>query len=141
MFEERLTDTTSVVAKGREEDWNQLGAGLGIKNINGGTCSTAGIASKNGNYFILTAAHCFAGQTSSTGEDLIRQYNTNVGRQHAIGRGITNLAQVMISFLPFSSGKIKSKRMLNIKETKWELFQIIPQQLSNMECASRDSKN
>lgn len=113
VFEEKLTDTTSEVAKGREEDWNQLGAGLGIKNINGGTCSTAGMASKNGNYFILTAAHCFAGDTSSTGGDLIRQYNTNVGRQHAIGSGSSldvGLVRVTGTYLTggrYATNKIK----------------------------------
>lgn len=87
VFLEKMTDSIPEVSKGREEDWNQLGAGLGIKNKNNGGCSTAGIASKNGNYFILTAAHCFAGVSSSTGGDLIRQWNTNVGRQHADGSG------------------------------------------------------
>lgn len=75
-------------SKGREENWNQQGAGLGITNKYGVGCSTAGIASKNGNYFILTAGHCFEGTTSTTSSaDIIKQYIFNVGRQHAIGTG------------------------------------------------------
>ncbi|MCM3576360.1 S1 family peptidase [Mesobacillus subterraneus] len=90
IFEEQKTETVFAPTKGREGDWNQLGAGLSIKNIWSEGCTTAGMASKSGNYFILTAGHCFRGYVSSTGGDLIRQYELNVGRQHAtgVGRGL-----------------------------------------------------
>ncbi|MFC5591680.1 S1 family peptidase [Sporosarcina soli] len=113
VFEEKKTDSVPKVAKVREADWNQLGAGLGIKNKNGGGCSTAGMASKSGNYFILTAAHCFVGETSSTGGDLIRQWDTNVGRQHAIGSGAgldVGLVRVTGTYLTggrYATNKIK----------------------------------
>lgn len=32
VFEEKFTDSTPKITKAREADWNQLGAGLGIKN-------------------------------------------------------------------------------------------------------------
>lgn len=113
VFEERITDSIPKIAKNREADWNQLGAGLGIMNKNGGGCSTAGMASKGGNYFILTAGHCFKGETSSTGGDLIRQWSTNVGRQHAIGIGAgldVGLVRVTGTYLTggrYATNKIK----------------------------------
>ncbi|QTD39468.1 S1 family peptidase [Sporosarcina sp. Te-1] len=69
--------------KSQKASWNNLGAGLGID----GNCSVAGIAHKNGVYFLITASHCFSGTVASddTG-DLVRQYSVrNVGRQHAQG--------------------------------------------------------
>lgn len=113
VFEEKITDSMPKMTKDREADWNQLGAGLGIVNKNGNGCSTAGIASKSGNYFILTAGHCFKGETSSTGGDLIRQWNTNVGRQHASGTGAgldVGLVRVTGTYLTggrYATNKIK----------------------------------
>jgi hypothetical protein len=87
LFEEKDSNEEYGPTKGREESWNQLGAGLGLKFSDGGGCTTAGIASKSGNYFILTAAHCFNGTTSSTGGSLVRQWDHYVGRQHADASG------------------------------------------------------
>ncbi|MGY3718682.1 S1 family peptidase [Sutcliffiella cohnii] len=69
----------------RESNFNNLGAGIGIKNKDGGSCTTGGMATRNGQYFILTAAHCFKGTVSSTNGAVIRQYNSNVGIQHSDG--------------------------------------------------------
>lgn len=69
--------------KGRKEDWNQQVSGLGVKLVNGKSCSTGGVFYKAGNYFVSTAAHCFTSNTSPTGGDLVRQFNTNIGIQHA----------------------------------------------------------
>ncbi|PAE22075.1 hypothetical protein CHH80_02870 [Bacillus sp. 7504-2] len=54
----------------------------------GSSCSTGAIFYKDGNYFISTAGHCFGiAETSATRGALVRQYSTNIGRQHADGRG------------------------------------------------------
>lgn len=83
LLEFKFTNQIYETSKARTDDWNQLGAGLALKNTEDGTCTMAGVAHKNNVYYILTAGHCFKGETSPTGGALIRQYNVNVGRQHA----------------------------------------------------------
>ncbi|WP_341300601.1 trypsin-like serine protease [Lysinibacillus sp. FSL H8-0500] len=73
--------------KSQKGNWTNLGAGIGI-NINGEGCSVAGIASKNGSYFLITASHCFHGTVASNGTGtLVKQFTYNVGRQHAQAMG------------------------------------------------------
>lgn len=67
--------------KARKEDWNQLGAGIGIRDPNGSSCTTAGIAYNTSRHFIVTAGHCInpAGYEVSFP---VRQWHTNVGTTH-----------------------------------------------------------
>jgi len=47
--------------KARKDNWNQLGAGIGMKSIIENKlnfCTTAGVARKGTQYFIVTAGHC-----------------------------------------------------------------------------------
>lgn len=66
-------------AKSRIEDWNSLGAGIGIKVFgpsNTATCSTAGIAKKGSSLWVMTAGHC------NDKGDTFYQYNTRLGTTH-----------------------------------------------------------
>jgi hypothetical protein len=63
--------------KARDDDWNNLGGGIAVKNKDGNVCSTAGMATNGSDYFILTAGHCFVPT-----ESIFYQYEKTVGRQH-----------------------------------------------------------
>lgn len=60
----------------RKRTWNKLGAGIGISTNSGGDCTSGGIAHKNGQYFVLTAAHCLNSATMWQYRDY------SVGRVH-----------------------------------------------------------
>ncbi len=64
--------------KQRTDDWNKLGAGIGIK-AGDWSCSTAGVAKKDTRYFIITAGHC-------VGTGNVFQYNSLVGTSHLDSR-------------------------------------------------------
>ncbi|KGX91162.1 hypothetical protein N781_05060 [Pontibacillus halophilus JSM 076056 = DSM 19796] len=68
----------------RDKDYNKLGGGLAI-DIGGGFCTTTGVASKGGSWFVLTAGHCLEGDNST-----ISQYNEPLGTDHStlVGRGV-----------------------------------------------------
>ncbi len=52
-------NATPEAAKPRKADWNSLGAGIGIrKYTGGGECSTAGIAKKGSDLWVMSAGHC-----------------------------------------------------------------------------------
>ena len=73
--------------KGRLENWNSLGGGIGITTSRGGRCTMAGVAYKDSRYFILTAGHCIASTQQSIGltGPIVKQYGANVGREHLNG--------------------------------------------------------
>lgn len=58
-------NSTGVSEKSVKSNWNKLGAGLGIQPPHS-SCSVAGIAYKTGQYFLLTAAHCFNSGTTAS---------------------------------------------------------------------------
>lgn len=71
--------------KSQTGNWTNLGAGIAIDNSN---CSVAGIAAKGGNYFLITASHCFSGTVASDGTGRkVTQNSYYVGRQHAQAMG------------------------------------------------------
>ena len=67
----------------RTQDLNNLGAGIGVRDLNNNVCSTAGTGFKynpsvgKNYYYILTAGHCFKSINS-----LVYQYSQIVGRNH-----------------------------------------------------------
>lgn len=86
ILEIKVTQESPEFLKTKKQDWNNLGAGLGITNgLSGGACSTAGVVYKDSKYFLLTAGHCFEGSTVSSGSaaGYVKQYYTNVGRMHS----------------------------------------------------------
>lgn len=72
---------------GRLNDNSYLGGGLGIKASGQGSCSTAGVAYKNGAAHVITAAHCFKGSSSDL---LWRQWHAPLGRA-TVGLGMPRL--------------------------------------------------
>ncbi|UAT32902.1 S1 family peptidase (plasmid) [Bacillus badius] len=63
--------------KARKDNWNSLGAGIGLKNNRLSQCTTAGIAYKSTQYFIVTAGHCIG-----TGGSVAYQFGVPVGTAH-----------------------------------------------------------
>lgn len=66
--------------KGRFIGWNNLGGGLALKNqgVEGSNCSTGPVGKLNGNYYLLTAGHCFFPSGS-----MVYQYLEAVGQEYA----------------------------------------------------------
>lgn len=60
----------------RTTNFSHLGAGIAYKLPNGNYCTTAGIAYKNNDYFLITAGHCL----NLSG--MYRQYNAPIGQVH-----------------------------------------------------------
>ncbi|TQR27481.1 trypsin-like serine protease [Lysinibacillus sphaericus] len=84
-FEKKEFETIQL-NKSQKGNWTNLGAGIAI---DGSNCSVAGIAIKNGNYFLITAAHCFSGTVASDGTGRrVTQNSYYVGRQHAQAQGV-----------------------------------------------------
>ncbi|MBH0228830.1 trypsin-like serine protease [Halobacillus yeomjeoni] len=76
-----VTTVGSNAYKGREADWNKLGAGLGIKwQTNGerNSCSTAGTVTKDTREFLVTAGHCI----EDVDNDIVYQWDSVVGAVH-----------------------------------------------------------
>jgi hypothetical protein len=63
--------------KARTADWNNLGAGIGIKDQSG-SCTTAGVVYKDSTYYLLTAGHCI-----DEGYKYTYQWDATVGVFHA----------------------------------------------------------
>ncbi|MGE7113724.1 hypothetical protein [Lysinibacillus sp. NPDC047702] len=75
--------------------------------IDNSNCSVAGIAAKSGNYFLITASHCFSGTVASDGTGrLVTQNSYYVGRQHAQAMGVNlDFALVKIMDNGLSGGR------------------------------------
>lgn len=80
VFEEKDSLIKVKQEKGRYDDWNNLGGGLGIKvqgqNSKGHSCSTGPIAKKGSDFYLLTAGHCLFNPGS-----MVYQFNSTVGKK------------------------------------------------------------
>lgn len=62
--------------KSRKSDWNSQGAGIGI-GTSVGACSTAGVAVKGSNLWVMTAGHCNDGSNN-----VFYQWGSRLGTTH-----------------------------------------------------------
>ncbi|KIL74235.1 S1 family peptidase [Bacillus badius] len=62
--------------KSRKSDWNSQGAGIGI-GTSAGSCSTAGVAIKGSNLWVMTAGHCNDGSNN-----MFYQWGSRFGTTH-----------------------------------------------------------
>lgn len=64
----------------RARDWTKLGGGIRLHDFGGGNCTSAAVAQKGSNYFLLTAGHCLNANDSHVFQD-----SSILGRDHSIG--------------------------------------------------------